>query len=177
MNKSIAKYFTLFSSIIAVILGIIILSNVFASVAVINVILVILLGLLGIAKICGYASQSKPSVWDLVLGILYLIVCILLIANVDVFDRGQILGYIFAVIAIISGIGHFIMAYQIRKHIKDAPISGEVVSGIIATLLGICFIVLPIFTQLAYVWIIGIFLIVAGIVGGISALTISTRKK
>ena len=176
MKKSIIKYFTLFLSIIAVILGIVVVCNVIPATAVINYLIVIALGLFGIAKICVYASAPKPSAWDLVLGILFLIVSVFLLSH-DPITMSATIGYVLAFLAIVGSIAHFMIAYEIHKHAKNASISGEVVSGIIYILLGICFIVLPIYTQLAYVYIVGIFLIVAGIVGAINALTISTRLK
>ena len=179
MKPSTVKYITLFTSILTLILGGIIVANVLDATVVINYILLIALGIIGISRICSFVASAKGehSAWDLVLGILFLMVALTLLSNPNLIENATIIGYVFAAMAIISGIGHFVTAYQIRKAHPKMPIGWEIFSGVIAILLAICLIMLPIFTQVAFIYIIGIFLIVSSIVSFISGLFIKTGKK
>lgn len=173
MYKSAIKYITLFSSIITLILGVIVMCNPFATSVVINYLLVIALGITGIAEICKFASMQNKSGWDLVLGILCLMACFMFLSN-DVLFTEVTAGYVLAAVAIIGGIGRFITAAEVHK--AGFSMAGFIISGIIFVLLGICMIMLPVITQGMFYWVLGIFMVTSGIVGSISALCISTKK-
>ena len=173
MYKSLIKYITLFSSIITLILGCIVMCNPFATSVVINYLLVISLGITGISEVCKFASAKNKSGWDLVLGILCLMACMMFLSNGMLFTE-LTAGYVLAAVAIIGGIGRFIMAAE--SHEEGLPMAGHIISGIIFILLGFCMIMLPIITQGVFYWTLGIFMIASGIVGIISGLCISTKK-
>ena len=177
MYKSYIKYATLFASILALIMGVLIMFNPFKSSVVINCLLVIALGILGIAKICRFASTKQHSAWDLVAGILFLMVCIMLLANGDAIIVGTTAGIMLAVLAIIDGISRFMLASDIRKVSKKASIAGLVISGILAVILGIVLCCMPFFGEIAYVWVIGIFLVVLGVCGFVSGIFLPAGRK
>lgn len=176
MYKSSIKYFTLFSSIMAFILGCVIMFMPADASLVINYMLVIMLGIIGIAKICRYASSKHNTVWDLIAGILYLVACMILLAN-DALVMSTTVVYIIAMLAIIDGISHFVLAYDIRQHFKKISITNLVLSGILAVLLGVCLLMAPLFTQILYVYIIGVTLVVFGLAGFISGLCMDVKGK
>ncbi len=174
MGKSIIKYITLFSSVIALILGVIVMTNLFASTIIINWLLVIALGIVGLSRICAFASSKDRSAWDLVSGILFLMVCLLLLSK-DPATVGTTMGIVLAVVAILDGIGSFITAYIVRKASKKASIAGYILCGILLILLGIALFCMPLFGEILYIYIIGIFMVVLGICGLISGLFMKTK--
>lgn len=176
MKTSTRKYLTLFSSIISLIIGILIMSNAIGSMVVVNYILLITLGIIGISKICFYASGSKKrDAWDLVLGILFIIASLMLLTNDTIVTEATI-GYVLAALALVIGISRFVTAYSIHKEFPKMPISWFVVSGIIAVLVAICLIAFPIATQVIYIYVIGAFLVAYAIVAFITALTMHAEK-
>lgn len=175
LNKSAVKYVTLVSSIIAFIIGLVISFYPVSSDIFINYILVLALGVLGISKICEFASMSERSAWDLVLGILYLMCCMVLLANDTLFVQVSA-GYVFGFLALIAGIRQFFIAPAASKLFGDSK-AWYIITGILAILIAITLFAYPIATQAIAVWLLGVFLIAGGLVGFIQGLCISTKKK
>ena len=175
MLKSKIKYLLLFSSIIMFIIGCLVAANPFGSNVIINYIVVVALGISGISRICKFASRDRfSSAWDLVLGILSLMACMVLLSNGALVVE-MTAGYILAILAFIDGVGRFFMLPEAEE--AGMPKSWFVISGILEILIGICLVCLPIFTQVFYTWFIGLFLIICAIVVFIEALLISTKNQ
>ena len=172
--KSAIKYLTLTTSVIAFIIGLIFACNPVGSNIVMNYFLVIMLGIIGIAKICRYLSVPKTSVWELVLGILFIIACFMLLDHgVEVIEYS--FGYILAFLAIIGGIRQFFIADGASKAFGDSK-AWYITTGIIEILLGILIFCAPIAFQFLFYYLIGVFLVVYAVITFIRGLTIKTSK-
>lgn len=173
MLKSKLKYILLFSSIIMFILGCLIAANPFGTNIIVNYIIVVGLGVAGISRICKFASHDRTSsVWDLVIGILGIMACMLLLSNGTLVVEATA-GYVLAVLAFIDGIGRFFALPEAEE--SGMPKSWLIISGVLEILLGICLICLPIFMQVAYTLFIGIFLVVCAIFVFVEGLMVSTK--
>lgn len=174
LNKSAVKYFTLITSIIAFIIGLVVINMPLASSVVVNYIIVVSMGLIGISKICMYVSVKEKNVWDLILGILYLIVCLLLLSNGALVVE-YTAGYMLAFMAIVSGICQFFLAPKASKIFGDSK-AWYIVSGIVEIIIGLCIACIPVATQIIGFWIFGVFLIAYAIIAFIQGLTIKVKK-
>lgn len=174
MLKSKIKYISLFASIIMLLVGLLVMLNPLNSNIFLNYIIVLALGVTGISRICKFAAKDSSDVWDLVIGILALVACI------SLFSGGAALiettaGYAIGILLFVDAISHFITAGDACK--AGLPMSWFIICGILEILLGLCLFCFPIWFQVVYAFMIGIFMIIYAVILLVEALLIKTDVK